>query len=98
MTPREKLKLKTWQQLRDQPNPGYLDILRYQSSLFYVVWSFLIMLGLYVLFTFGFYSTPGGVFLGAIAVSVGYLQRLKNNIAIEIKYLDWNKIDNTESD
>lgn len=93
MKTREKHKIELWKSLRSGKSPTYLDILKYQSNSFYLMLLAIILVGIYNILNFGVLSAPAGVIYGAIAVFMGFIESKRKNLKIEVKYLDWSKID-----
>ena len=93
MNIREEIKLRNWLKWRGKASVSTLDVLKAQRRVFYVVAAVGLVVALYSLYSFGLYSLPFGVFLGAFASLLGYISRVKKSIAIELKYLDWKKVE-----
>ena len=96
MNTREKYNLKRWKELRNGKNPTYLDILKHQSRIFYFVTLISILIAIYIANEFGVLSAPFGVLVGGFATFMGFLESKRKNLKIEVKYLDWSKIDNID--
>lgn len=79
--------------LRGRESISALDVLKSQRKSFYFVGAIVLGLGLYSLCAFGFNSLPFGVFLGGLTPFTGYVWRAKKNLAIELRYVDWIKVE-----
>ncbi len=96
MNTREKKNLERWKILRDVNNPSYMDILRHQSIAFYLIGLVGVILCVYAIHYFGLLSMPSGVIYGGFAAFMGNLESKRKNLKIELKYLDWSKINDTD--
>jgi hypothetical protein len=52
-----------------------------------------IAVAVYSVYKFGVLSLPVGVLIGGLAAFMGFLESKRKNLKIEIKYLDWSKIE-----
>jgi hypothetical protein len=85
----EKHKLKSWLALRNKNRISFIDVLSIQPKLFWVSVACLLAFGLYVFFQLGPHTSAFGVFIGGLASTLGYLIRIRRNIRMDLRYINW---------
>ena len=88
----EKNKLQGWSALRGKDDISFIDVLSIQPKAFWVALAFGFAFGMWVFWEPGPNSLPFGVFIGGMASTLGYLLRIKRNLAADLRYIDWKKV------
>ncbi|WP_078118469.1 hypothetical protein [Thiosocius teredinicola] len=88
----ERYRLETWVALRGKERISFIDVLSIQPKPFWLALVFSIGLGVFVVFEFGPYSLPFGVFLGGLASTLGYFVRIKRNLPVDLRYMNWEAV------
>lgn len=89
----ERVKINGWKKLRGEAAVSIVDVLKIQPKPFYIASAIYIAVLSYSFYLFGLYSLPTGIFIGGMVAFFGYLTRTSRNIQVELRYLDWHKID-----
>jgi hypothetical protein len=85
----EEHKLKSWLALRNKKRISFMDVLSIQPKLFWVSAACLLALGLYSFFQLGPQTSAFGVFIGGLASTLGYLTRIRRNLRMDLRYINW---------
>ena len=88
---KERARLEAWIALKDKERLSIKDLLSVQTRYFWALLALEVILAVAVLHYFGANSLPFGVVIGGAAASTGLLIRLKRNLPVDLKYINWER-------
>lgn len=89
---KERARLEGWIALKDKERLSMKDLLSVQPRCFWALLALEVILGAAILIYFGANSLPFGVVIGGAAATTGHLIRLKRNLAADLRYINWGRV------